>query len=139
MPAAFVPPPEATRPLGLVEREVAARAQLLFERSEASMWFSGLGALMAVALLWQAVPHDGLLAWLAIKAVIFSARFGVWWRRTHPRGWSDTRWLQVFSWAVSVDGLTWGLLGTWLVPEHDNAVTAMLIACLLYTSPSPRD
>jgi len=131
MPAASEPPPEASRPPSLAEREIAARAQLLFERSETSMWFSGIGALMAVTLLWQAVPHDRLLVWLAIKAVIFSARFGVWWRRQHPRGWSDAQWLKVFSWAVSVDGLTWGLLGTWLVPEHDNAVTAMLIATLV--------
>ena len=131
MPAASEPPPEASRPPSLAEREIAARAHLLFERSETSMWFSGIGALMAVTLLWQAVPHDRLLVWLAIKAVIFSARFGVWWRRQHPRGWSDAQWLKVFSWAVSVDGLTWGLLGTWLVPEHDNAVTAMLIATLV--------
>jgi signal transduction histidine kinase/ActR/RegA family two-component response regulator len=131
MSAASEPLTEAPRAPSLAEREVAARAQLVFERSEASLWFSGLGALMAVALLWQAVPHDRLLSWLAIKGVIFSARLGVWWRRRHPRGWSDAEWLQVFSWAVSVDGLTWGLLGTWLVPEHDEAVTAMLIATLV--------
>lgn len=131
MPLASELPVEGFRTLGFAERELAARAQLLFERSQASLWFSGMGALMAVALLWQAVPHERLLAWLAIKALIFAARLGIWWRRSHPRGWSDAEWLRVFSWAMAVDGLCWSLLGTWLVPEHDDAVTAMLIATLV--------
>ena len=132
MPAATTPPaPSAgTAPdRGFAARESAARIRLLFERTQASMWFSAPAALMVAVLLWTLVPQPLLLGWLGIKFAIFGLRVAVWWKRLH--GWDDARWLRAFTVAVTLDGLAWSLLGTWLAPPADSAVTALLIATLI--------
>ncbi len=82
-------------------------------------------------VLWGAIDHRLLLGWLVLKACVTLWRLAV--TRAYDRGGPDQapRWGRHFHWALAAEGTVFGLLGTVLLPQHDAALAATMIATLL--------
>lgn len=124
-------PPGADLPFA--NRVRAAQAELTFDRTRASNFVRVPVALLVVWLLWPTGDHSLLVAWLGGKVALTLARAVIdrqFARERHQaaRVLHWWRWLLVM---LALDGLLYGLLGTWLLPTGDTPVTVAVMATLL--------
>jgi signal transduction histidine kinase/CheY-like chemotaxis protein len=117
-----------------LDRQVRqAQAEMIFDRSRSSNLIGIPVALLVCAVLWEAVPHVWLLAWLAAKVGVTLWRVAITRRFDRDRQ-QPTRVLHWEGWfivALAADGLVFGLLGTWLLPTQDRVLAAVMVATLL--------
>ncbi len=129
---ASVPPcsPDPTEP-GIDALVRGAQFEMVVDRSRSSNLISVPFAAVVVWVLWGAVDHRLLLAWLALKAAGSALRIGVTrgFDRHRPQG--VERWGRRFIAAIALDSAVFGLLGTLLLPVHDPALMATMVATLL--------
>jgi signal transduction histidine kinase/ActR/RegA family two-component response regulator len=130
MPSASSSPTAANAP-GLDALVRGAQLEMVVDRSRSSNLISVPFAAVVVWLLWGAVDHRLLLAWLALKAAGSTLRILVTraFDRSRPHG--VERWGRRFIAAIAVDSAVFGLLGTLLLPVDDPALMATMIATLL--------
>jgi signal transduction histidine kinase/ActR/RegA family two-component response regulator len=124
-------PPPAPAPPNVDDQASAELLRLVFERSRPSNLLGiPVGALICW-VLWGSVSTAALAAW-------FFAKVGVsLWRswitasfdRAHPE--DAPRWGRRYEQAVFADGVVFGLLGTAMLPSHDPALEAIMVATLL--------
>ena len=131
-------PPSDSRPdldaidaAGLESRIARAEIALLFERTRSSNWVAFPVGLLLCWLLWHVVPQPTLLGWLAMKYAVAVVRLGIAWRYRHDGPAHETRWGRRYEWALVVDGVVYGLIGTLLLPLHEPEAAALLHATVI--------
>ena len=107
------------------------QAEMVLARHRASNVLGPPMALLVCWVLWNDVPHAWLLGWLALKLVVSLWRAAI--TSMYDRGGrvDAARWCNRFDWALAADGATYGLLGTVLMPAHNPALAAIMVATLL--------
>lgn len=130
MPSTATQPTDAAAP-GLDAQVRGAQFEMVVDRSRSSNLISVPFAAVVVWLLWGAVDHRLLLAWLALKIAASALRIAVTraFDRSQPHG--VERWGRRFIAAIAIDSAVFGLLGTLLLPAHDPALMATMVATLL--------
>lgn len=126
-------PPRLTDP---TERSLdalvsAAQFEMVVDRSRSSNLISVPFGAVVVWVLWGAVDHRLLIAWLALKVAGSALRIGI--TRAFDRHRPDgvPRWGRRFIAAIALDSAVFGLLGTLLLPVDDPALMATMVATLL--------
>jgi diguanylate cyclase (GGDEF)-like protein len=88
-------------------------------------------AALAAAGLWRIYPHELVLAWLGLLALVVLARLGLWARhRAAPATAATVRqWAWRYTVGTLVTGCLWGLLGSiaFLAPDLRYELFAVLI------------
>ena len=108
-------------------RTLEARRKALFERLPLSMAIGVFIALGVVWVLWNHIPREPLLAWLAIRVAVSVTRF-----------WESMRLMRIdvtglknefinYRVLAMIDGVAWGALGWWLTPVENIQVAAVSI------------
>lgn len=115
----------------LRQRVTDAQTELLYRRSQLVNW-TGLGfaLLMAVGLLPHA-PAAGVWAWLALRCAVSTGRLVLNLRFRASTERSRPVWRQAFEAALWVDGLAWGAIGLWLVPQHLPTISVLVLTALV--------
>ncbi len=108
-----------------------AQYQMVIDRSRTSNLIGTPFGLVVVWILWGAVDHRWLWAWLALKAGSSLLRWFI--TRCHDRDAPQRTgvWGRRFVVAIAIDGAVFGLIGTWLLPVQDAALMATMVATLL--------
>ncbi len=115
-----------------VERQArTAQASLVFGRALVSNRMAPVVGALVCWLLWLTVDHRLLLGWFAL--LVFAA---AWREAVHQRFVRDahtdaTVWGNHYDFALFGAGLVYGLLGTVLLPRHEPATAAILLASLV--------
>ncbi len=93
-----------------VERELLAIGFRAYPRNLTNGF---MFALLTVALMWPGVPHDLLLAWLCLFAMLILVRFAMAhaYLRTPPPAAQLERWANRAALAYGSAGLLWGSIG----------------------------
>lgn len=130
MPSA---PPRSSDPTvhGLDALVRDAQFEMVVDRSRSSNLISVPFAAVVVWVLWGAVDHRLLFAWLALKAAGSALRIGVTRGFDRHRPQQVDRWGRRFIAAIAIDSAVFGLLGTLLLPVDDPALMATMVATLL--------
>ena len=115
----------------LEQRVEDAQSALMFEQAWLSNVLGVLFAALVCWLMWDTVDHDALLAWLALKTGVAAVRVAVHWQWRRCTGAVARRWAHVYTVLLAVDGAVYGLIGTWLLPQDDPAMAAMMLASLI--------
>ncbi|WP_341887888.1 response regulator [Variovorax sp. YR752] len=117
---------------GDLERRVErAQIGLLFERTRISNLLGVPIGLLLCSLLWNVVAHTTLLAWLALKLLVCAARVVIAWRHARSGLAGEPRWGRLYEGAVAIDGVVYGLIGTWLLPLQSPEAAALMIATVI--------
>jgi signal transduction histidine kinase/CheY-like chemotaxis protein len=135
-------PPADTRPAevttldaadaSVIEQRVErAQVALLFERTRVSNVTGVPVGLLMCWFLWGVVPHAVLLAWLAMKLVVCFVRLAIAARYRRDGVAHEARWGRTYEIAVAVDGVVYGLIGTWLLPEAAPEASALMLATVI--------
>lgn len=125
------PSPHSVDPDALDAQVRAAQADMVFERARLANWLGmPVGALMCW-VLWDAVPHAWLLAWLAAKLLNGAVRVAITELYRRDQRPAAGTWGRRFDWALAVDGTLFGLLGTVLLPKHDMQLAAVMLATIV--------
>ncbi len=108
-----------------------AQFAMVFDRSRTSNLISPPFAAVVVWLLWGAIDHRLLIAWLVLKTATSALR--AWITHAHDRDGpaSTGTWGPRFLIAIALDSVVFGLLGTLLLPTADAALMATMVATLL--------
>jgi len=122
-------PPDARQDDALQARVLVERVTMLFDRNRMPAATVVPFALLITWYLWDVTPHSHLLAWLALKAVASALMIGVdlaYRRRgaARPAG----AWLRLYLGLLAIDGASWSLMGTWLVPMDRPDLVAVMFA-----------
>ncbi|MFT3954623.1 MAG: response regulator [Piscinibacter sp.] len=129
-PAGPAEPGEAGRS-DLEHRIERAQVALLFERTRVSNLLGPpIGVLLCV-LLWDIVPQPTLLTWFALKLFVSAARLAIVWRHARVGPADEPRWGRFYEVAVAVDGVVYGLIGTWLLPQESPEAAALMLATVI--------
>src|ERR1700752_1793759 len=93
-----------------VARELLAIGFRAYPRNLANGF---LLALTSVALMWPEVPHELLLAWLCLFALLIPVRLGIAraFLRVPPAATHLARWTNRAAIAYGAGGALWGVLG----------------------------
>jgi two-component system, sensor histidine kinase len=108
-----------------------AVAEMVFDRSRSSNLLGVPMALLICALLWNSHAQATLLAWLAAKCAVTGWRVALTRRFDAERPHRVLHWHRHFTVALVADGFVFGLMGTWLLPEGNPVLEAVLVATLL--------
>ena len=140
MPHTPPPPASARVDLGdlgdlasgdLEHRIERAQVALLFERTRVSSLLGApIGVLLCV-LLWDVVPRPTLLSWFALKMLVSVVRLAIVWRHARATPADEPRWGRCYEAAVAVDGVVYGLIGTWLLPHDAPEAAALMLATVI--------
>ncbi|HEX5337120.1 MAG TPA: HAMP domain-containing sensor histidine kinase [Gallionella sp.] len=92
----------------------------------------GMGVLL-LGLMWDRMPHDVLLGWLAVQCAAHAFEIYHWWRhREETRDIAECkRWRSRFIVFVTMVGAVWGSAGVLMFVPGDLAYQAMLICVML--------
>ena len=98
-----------------------------------------------VALLWNVSDHNKLIAWVSAVSILSCLRYAhiYYYKRSKNNILNYQTWRLLFYTSFALSGLLWSISIIWLTPSDNliylGANTFWVCACLLYTSPSPRD
>lgn len=122
-------PAEAGLDGGVQKRILVERVTMLFDRNRMPAFTIVPFALLIVWYLWDVTPRTGLIGWLALKAVASALLIGVdlAYRRRGGR-WPPDTWLRIYLSLLAIDGLSWSLMGSWLVPMDRPDLVAVMFA-----------
>ena len=129
-PSTLAPPADAT-PDDVETLVRLEQHQMVVDRSRSSNLIGTPFAAVVVWLLWGAVDHRLLLAWLGLKALVSLVRIALARAFTLSPREARARWGRRFVWAIAADGAVFGLLGTLLLPTQDPALMSIMVATLL--------
>ncbi len=127
-PSASAPPAPTSDVEPLVR---ATQYEMVVDRSRSANLIGTPFAAVVVWLLWDSVDPGLLLGWLALKGLCSLARIAITRAFDRERATGSLRWGRRFVWAIAADGAVFGLLGTLLLPEHDVALSAVMVATLI--------
>lgn len=127
-PSASAPPAPTSDVEALVR---ATQYEMVVDRSRSANLIGTPFAAVVVWLLWDSVDPGLLLGWLALKGLCSLARIAITRAFDRERATGSLRWGRRFVWAIAADGAVFGLLGTLLLPEHDVALSAVMVATLI--------
>ena len=127
-PSASAPPATTSDVEALVR---AAQYEMVVDRSRSANLIGTPFAAVVVWLLWDSVDPGRLLGWLALKGLCSLARIAITRAFDRERATGSLRWGRRFVWAIAADGAVFGLLGTLLLPVHDVALSAVMVATLI--------
>ncbi|MDP3821853.1 MAG: ATP-binding protein [Burkholderiales bacterium] len=115
-----------------IERQArAAQASLVFNRARGSNLMAPVVGALVCWLLWNTVDHRLLVGWFALLVLVAA------WRETVHRcflrdaGPNAARWGERYDVALFGAGVVYGLLGTVLLPRHEPATAAILLAAVV--------
>jgi two-component system, sensor histidine kinase len=115
-----------------VERQArTAQTSLVFSRARSSNRAAPVVGGLVCWLLWNSVDHRLLICWFVLLLLVAG------WRETvHQRFVADdhahaAQWGHHYDLALFATGLVYGLLGTVLLPRHEPAAAAILLAVLV--------
>ena len=115
-----------------VERQArAAQASLVFGRARGSNRTTPVVGALVCWLLWNTVDHRLLVGWFVLLVLVAAWREAVhqcFLRDAHANA---TVWGKRYDFALLGAGLVYGLLGTVLLPRHEPATAAVLLAVLV--------
>jgi two-component system, sensor histidine kinase len=124
--------PAPDRAVPLEARVDAAQAEMAFDRSRPSDRMGLPVALLLAWLMWPAVDHTMVVAWVAIKFTVNLVRAGI--RRGFMRERDDPlrvlHWARRFEVLLVADGAVYGMLGTLLLPRGDAVMALTMLATL---------
>ncbi len=115
----------------IAQRVERAQVALLLERTRSSNLVGIPVGLLMCWLLWDILPRSTLLAWLAMKLVVTAVRLVIAARYRRDGPAREVRWGRAYEVAVAVDGVIYGLIGTWLLPMHLPEAAAMMVATVI--------
>jgi signal transduction histidine kinase/ActR/RegA family two-component response regulator len=87
--------------------------------------------LLVCWLLWDAVDHARLAGWFAAVLLVMAWRDWVHRRFVRDAGAEPLLWGRRYEVALFVNGSVYGLLGTLLMPTHEPAIAAIMLATLV--------
>lgn len=112
-------------------RVFVERVTMLFDRNRTPAATVVPFALLIVWFLWDVTPHARLLVWLGLKALASVLMIVVDLAYRHRRtAWPPERWLRTYVVLLAIDGLSWSLMGTWLVPMDRPELVAVMFAAV---------
>ena len=102
-------------------RIIAEQVAMLYRMGPYALRMSWLGATTVMALFLMVAPPGPLIAWYAAMHVTYAVRYALIraYRRAAPTPEGARRWGRYFIGGTLYAGVTWGLLGTPLVPVGD--------------------
>jgi signal transduction histidine kinase/ActR/RegA family two-component response regulator len=109
----------------------AAQIALMFARARASNLVAPAVGLLVCWLLWDAVDHARLAGWFAAVLLVMAWRDWVHRRFVRDAGAEPLLWGRRYEVALFVNGSVYGLLGTLLMPTHEPAIAAIMLATLV--------
>jgi len=116
----------------------AQEVAVLFNQAYVAIFSSWIAAILFAAVLWPAVSHTKILAWIAIFSLISTARILLsrMFRRADPEPDKYPRWRDRAVISSGIGGIAWGLAGTMLFPEtvlpHEMLLAyQMFLGCML--------
>ncbi len=115
----------------LGQRIERAQVALLFERTRISNLIAVPVGVLVCVLLWDVVAHGVLLTWLAMKLLVCATRLAIAWRYARAGQSHELYWGRVYEAAVAVDGIVYGLIGTWLLPANYPEAAALMLATVI--------
>ncbi len=120
---------DAGRDEGVQQRVFVERLTMLFDRNRMPAATIVPFALLIVWYLWDVTPHDRLLGWLALKAAASGLLIGIDFAyRRHGARWPADTWFRLYLCLLAIDGLSWSLVGSWLIPMERPDLVAMMFA-----------
>ena len=114
-------------------RIVAAQeVAVLFNQAYVAIFTSWIAALLFAAVLWPAVSHTKILAWVAVFSLVSAGRalLSRMFRRAEPDPDKYPRWRDRAVISSGIGGIAWGLAGTMLFPEA-SLPHQMFLGCML--------
>ena len=102
-------------------RIIAEQVAMLYRMGPYALRMSWLGATTVMALFLMVAPPGPLIAWYAAMHVTYAVRYTLIraYRRASPTAEGAHRWGRYFVGGTLCAGVTWGLLGTPLIPVGD--------------------
>lgn len=128
-PSSPGPLPPDPREDAVEARVRAERVAMLFDRNRMPAATVVPFALLIAWYLWDVTPHAHLVAWVALKALASALMIGVdlAYRRGGAARPSGT-WFRIYLGLLAIDGASWSLMGTWLVPMERAEYVAVMFA-----------
>ncbi|MFQ6022828.1 MAG: EAL domain-containing protein [Acidiferrobacterales bacterium] len=113
-------------------RLISEQVRLLYRQAISGFVATLLNAVFLVAVLWQVVARERLLAWAALIVIITLSRYGLVraYRRASDTETNVERWRLWFIVGAGAAGVGWGLAGTVLFPT-DSVFHQAFLAFLL--------
>lgn len=110
----------------------AQQVAILFNQANVAILSSGVAALLFAAVLWPAVSHTRIIAWLALFGLVSAGRLLLTrvFHRADPEPDKYSRWRDRAVISCGIGGIAWGLAGTLLFPETSIA-HQMFLGCML--------
>lgn len=114
---------------GVRNRVLVERVTMLFDRNRMPAFTIVPFALLIVWYLWDVTPRTHLIGWLALKTMASALLIGgdLAYRRRGAHGSADV-WLRMYLGLLAIDGLSWSLMGSWLVPMDRPDLVAVMFA-----------
>lgn len=118
-----------------IERRIrGAQVGLVFSSTRITNLAAPLVAALVAWLLWDLVAHVWLITWSGFMTTFMAWR-EVLYRRFMADGLENAlKWSRRYEIALVAHGLIYGLIGTLLLPHHNAAVTAVMLATRVGTA-----
>ncbi|HSW03716.1 ATP-binding protein [Aquabacterium sp.] len=137
-PTSTEPPPAAPAagPISprLKSKVLAAQASMVFERSRLANLLGLPFSLLICWVLWGQVSTALLLGWLGAKLVVCLWRVAVDLLQRRAGRAEAGRWLRHYQVAHVADGLVYGSVSTWLVPDVGSPLGVLMAATVVGTA-----
>ena len=115
-----------------IERRVrGAQVGLVFSRTRVSNLAAPLVAALVAWLLWDLVEHAWLIAWSGSMTAFMAWREAIYRRFMADGPENALKWGRRYEIVLVAHGLAYGLIGTLLLPRHNAAVAAVMLATLV--------
>jgi signal transduction histidine kinase len=133
------PPPDPLPTAGptsprLKAKVLATQASLVFERSRLANLLGLPFALLICWVLWGPVAPAALAAWFGAKLLVCLWRAGIDLTQRRAGREEAGRWLWHYQLAHVADGLVYGAVSTWLVPDAGSPLGILMAATVVGTA-----
>lgn len=134
-PARARPVDPGVPPSADVERQArAAQASLIFKRALTSNRAAPVVGALVCWLLWDSTDHRLLVGWFLLLLGVAAWRETVHQCFVRDGGAHATQWGDRYDVALFGSGLVYGMLGTVILPRHEPATAAILLATVVAIS-----
>ncbi|MEO8806122.1 MAG: ATP-binding protein [Burkholderiaceae bacterium] len=131
-PARTVPAEPIELPSAEVERQASTmQASLIFSRALTSNRVAPVVGLLVCWLLWNTSDHRLLVGWFVLLMLVAAWREAVHQCFVRDDPANAAKWGDRYDVALLGAGLVYGLLGTVILPRHEPATAAILLASLV--------
>ncbi|MEQ1685421.1 MAG: ATP-binding protein [Burkholderiaceae bacterium] len=134
-PARARPVDPEVPPSADVERQArAAQASLVFKRALTSNRAAPVVGALVCWLLWESTDHRLLVGWFLLLLGVAAWRESVHQCFVRDGGANAIKWGDRYDQALFGSGLVYGMLGTVILPRHEPATAAILLATVVAIS-----